>query len=170
MAFTFDSTLSTTTANSYVSVEYADDYFTAHQEKETWDCQTTEEKQAILVQATRRIDSEYFHGQKTVRTQSLEWPRNFIYDKDGYPISEDAHPKFLLWATCELALYYLNKDEREVTNSMKEDMKRVKIGPLEYEFRDGRSGDELPKLVQFYLKGIGPAAWRGKRNPSFMVR
>lgn len=169
MAFTFDATISGTSSNSYISVEAADDYFESRLETDEWDCLTTAEKQAILAHATRRIDSEYFKGQKTNRLQSLEWPRNFIYDKDGFPIDETTMPRNLEWAVCELALYFLNEKNREVTNSMMEDMSRVKVGPLEYEIRATRTGNKLPQLVQFYLKGIG-SAWISNKFPNQMVR
>ena len=169
MAFVFDATISGTSSNSYITVEQADDYFEARMDKDEWDCLTTAEKQAILAQSTRRIDSEYFKGQKTNQLQALEWPRNFIYDKDGFPLDENTIPRGLIWATCEMALYTLNEKNREVTNTMREDMSKVKIGPLEYELRSTRTGNKLPELVKFYLKGIG-SAWISNRFPTQVMR
>lgn len=169
MAFVFDATISGTSSNSFVTLEEANDYFETKLNSDEWDCLTDTQKQAILVQSTRRINSESFKGQKTNLLQSLEWPRNFIYDKDGFTISSLVIPKELIWATCELVDYYLKEDTREITNSMMEDASRVKIGPIEYDIRATRTGDKLPQIVQMYLKGIG-SAWITNKFPSSLVR
>lgn len=166
MAFVFDPQPSSLTANSYISLSDADDFFVARFDSENWDDLSDAEKQGILAHATRRIDAEYFGGQKTVRQQSLEWPRLFIYDKDGFPTPDDSIPKEVEFATCELALYYINQEDRELTNSMLEDMEEVKIGPLGYKIKKGRKADQLPQIVDRYLRAIGPSAWRGKRFPT----
>lgn len=170
MAFVFDATPSSLTANSYISLSQADDYFGGRLKSDNWDTLTDSDKQAILVQATRRIDSEYFGGQKTVRQQTLQWPRRFIYDRDGFPRDVDVVPVEIQYATCELALHYLDQDDREVTKSMLDDLDRVKIGPLEYQIKKGKEGSSLPGTVDRLLRSIGPSAWRGKRFPTHMGR
>lgn len=166
MAFVFDATPSSLTANSFIDLSDAEDYFSARYGSDNWDDLTDAEKQGILSHATRRIDAEYFGGQKTDRQQALEWPRRFIYDKDGFPRSVDEIPKEVQFATCELALYYLDQQDREITNSALEDLSEIKIGPLGYKIKKGRKADQLPNIVDRYLRGIGPSAWRGKRFPT----
>ena len=170
MALTFDATVSGETATSYVTVEYADSFFNLRLNSDSWDELTTTEKQAALVQATRRIDNEYFQGDKKSRLQSLQWPRNFIFDKNGYPRDSSVIPSEIEHAVCEMAFYLVDEDNREVSDSMMTDMKRVKIGPLEYEFRDSRTGDKLPPVVTNLLKAIGPGVWRSAQVPSFARR
>lgn len=170
MAFVFDATPSSLTANSYIPLEGANDYFAARFGADSWDDLSDADKQALLAQATRRIDAEYFGGQKTVREQSLEWPRRFIYDKDGFPRDVDSIPKEVQYAACELAYYYMTQEDREVSVSALEDLEEIKIGPLGYKIKKGRKADELPEIVDRYLRGIGPSAWRGKRFPTHMGR
>lgn len=170
MAFVLDATPSSLTANSYISLEDANDYFDARFGSDVWDGLSDADKQALLAQATRRIDAEYFGGQKTLRNQSLSWPRKFISDKDGFPRDDSTIPKEVMYATCELAYNYSTQEDREVSNSALEDLEEIKIGPLGYKMKKGRTADQLPELVDRYLRGIGPSAWRGKRFPTHLGR
>lgn len=178
MAFTFDSTVSGTNANSYISVTQADDFFAAHLDSNYWTGLSTSKKQAALVQATNRIDQESFGGRITVDAQRLQWPRTFIISRDKDPRAETTAEfiggayyrpsnviyKELIEATCELALFLIKKYQGEfsVDEEDLETLTRYKVGPLDFTIRDGYKVDRLPTKVQHLLTAIGPNAWNGE--------
>ena len=177
MAFTFDSTISGTTANSYISVTQADDFFTAHLDQEYWTNLSTSKKQAALVQATNRIDQEQFGGRRTIDAQRLQWPRTFIISRDKTPKSEEVAEfiggayyrpsneiyKELIEATCEMALYLIkmNQGEFTVDEFDLQTLSKYKVGPLDVSIKDGYRVDVLPFKVANLLHSIGPNAWNG---------
>lgn len=114
MAFVFDSTAKSATANSYVSVSEADDYFAAHLDSNFWPT-ASKDKQAALVMATNRIDAETFQGRRTELTQSLQWPRSWVVARGSAFVDSDIIPRELKIATFEMALHYLKMKAGEFT-------------------------------------------------------
>ena len=106
----FNSTLSSSSANSYVSVAEADDYFSLRFSSALWSISTAI-KQQLLVTATKRLENELFQGVKTIPTQSLKFPRVGISDSDGYVINPSTMPIIMLEATCEMAYSYLEEKQ-----------------------------------------------------------
>lgn len=100
-----DTTLGTSTANSYVSVEDADSYL-ASVGASTW-TGTDEAKEAALIRATQYIDGKFrgsWNGRKlNGRSQALDWPRYGATDCDGNSIDQTI-PVEIVKATCEAAL------------------------------------------------------------------
>lgn len=161
MAFTFDSTPKSATANSYVSVTEADDYFAAHLDSNFWPT-STKDKQAALVMATNRIDSETFQGRRTDLDQSLQWPRSWVVARAF--IDSNTIPRELKIATFEMALHYLKMKAGEFTvdeNDL-ETLDKYKIGPLDVQIKGNVKADRLPSKVKRLLQAIGPQAWSGE--------
>lgn len=159
MAFTFDSTPKSATANSYVSVSEADDYFAAHLDSEFWPT-ASKDKQAALVMATNRIDSEVFQGRRTDLDQALQWPRSW----GSAFVDADTIPRELKIATFEMALHYLKMKAGEFTvdeNDL-ETLDKYKIGPLDVQIKGNVKADRLPSKVKRLLQAIGPQAWSGE--------
>lgn len=74
-------------ADSYVTVEFADDYFSARGVSE-WAELTTEKKEQALIKATDFVDNIYqWYGKKEFEHQSLRFPRVDIRDYEGAEIS-----------------------------------------------------------------------------------
>lgn len=92
MAITLDATPGGATATSFVTVEYADDYFDLRLHNAAW--LGTETKKRALITATRELDAMAYRGVRATDTQALSWPRR------GVP---DPFPRQLKDATCELA-------------------------------------------------------------------
>lgn len=164
MAFTFDANPGGSTSNSFVAVSYADDYFTAHLESSFWVGITTSQKQAALVMATRRINSETFGGIRNTNTQSLSWPRQYIvaYDVPNKSyINSTTIPEQLNQATCEMALHYIKQvagefslDDRDL-----ETLTSYKLGPMDFGIKSGYKADSMPQKVQNLLSSIGVNGW-----------
>ena len=163
MAFVFDSTTKSATANSYVSVSEADDYFAAHLDSNFWPT-ASKDKQAALVMATNRIDAETFQGRRTELTQSLQWPRLWVVTRDSNII-----PRELKIATFEMALHYLKMKAGEFTvdeNDL-ETLDKYKVGPLDVQIKSNVKADRIPTKVKQLLKAIGPQAWSGDSQLAF---
>jgi hypothetical protein len=106
----FDSTVGGTGSNSYVSVEDAGTYFQFHRYASAWGELSNSDKQAALVMATRRLDSERWQGTKVNYTQALKWPRYDVEDDDGLCFQPDVIPQAVKDATCDLALELVKLD------------------------------------------------------------
>lgn len=94
-------------ANSYVSVQYADDYF-AIRNIDVWSAFTDEQKKARLIVATQYIDLKYgvrFKGDIVSNVQPLSFPRTpwFVKESENSP-EKYFLPKNLIQACCEYAL------------------------------------------------------------------
>lgn len=162
MAFLFNSTPKDPTANSYISVEQADAFAFGNVNGQTWLDLTQQQKEALLVQSTYRIDLEGWSGSISDPLQSLQWPRAYIINRNGKSINRDVVPTELQQATFALAYHYLNEFLENPTVS-RQDMDRLSaltIGPLSMTINQ-RKEDEFPDMVKRLLKAIGDNVWIG---------
>ena len=98
-----------TDSNSYVSVVFADDYFSARGVS-GWDALTNEQKEQSLIRATDYIDSVFqWYGKKATKEQALRFPRVDITDYEGNEI--EGIPNCLKQAVCEASLIISNGTE-----------------------------------------------------------
>ena len=89
-------------ANSYVSVEFADDYFSARGVSE-WAALETEVKEQSLIKATDFIDNVFqWYGKREFEHQALRFPRVGLRDYEGAEIS--GIPTCLRQAVCDAAI------------------------------------------------------------------
>lgn len=89
-------------ADSYVTVEFADDYFSARGVSE-WADLKTEKKEQALIKATEFVDNIYqWYGKKEFEHQSLRFPRVDIRDYEGAEIR--GIPLCLKQAICDASL------------------------------------------------------------------
>jgi len=88
-------------ADSYVSIEFADDYFSARGVS-GWGALTVEQKEQSLIRATDFIDNIYqWYGKKATTEQSLRFPRVNLTDYEGMLVI--GVPYCLKKAVCEAA-------------------------------------------------------------------
>ena len=98
-----------TNANSYVSVEFADDYFSARGVS-GWDALETTQKEQALIRATDYIDNIYqWYGKKSTAEQALRFPRTDLKDYEGNEIT--GIPTCLKQAVCDASLISANGTE-----------------------------------------------------------
>ena len=156
MAITLNSTAGDPSANSYVSLVEANTYLEAHLKASSWSVLDDERKKAALISATRALDSMRFGGRKASQTQSLLWPRQYIYDYENYLIT--GIPKQLKDAECELAIWMLTEDDRIAGQFELETMDSVEIGPIKYKIKSGYDAEIIPSYIEDLLEMIGPGA------------
>jgi hypothetical protein len=124
MALTLKTSIATPTANSYISIASADEYFEARQDSDAWDkmasastgtLSATQRKTNLLVQAAREMDrtfrfygSKYNTGQRGASDyQALEFPRIEDTDDDGNPIIRYE----IQYAQCEQAIWLMQRSD-----------------------------------------------------------
>lgn len=151
MPFVFDSTCGSATANSFVSVTDADYYFEGSAYYGSWPTTSfgadLTTKQKALVSATRLLNSLEWDGLRTTYTQSLQWPRVNLIDRDGNGVATDIIPQDIKDATCELASSLLGANPDDLVDDGLRQFKRVKIGTLEIETADMAPRYEMPDRV-----------------------
>lgn len=94
------------TANSYVTIAWADEYFDSRFPVPTiWLALSDDDKARALIRATDLIDvAVEWAGQVTYPDQALQWPRMGMRDARGIDVPPDKLPLNLLKAVCEQAL------------------------------------------------------------------
>lgn len=127
-------------ANSYCSLEYADDYHDLVG-NEDWASMTDDEKTRTLIQATESLDLLYgqkYLSQRYNDPQSLLWPRYAFVDQNKVIRVENAIPVELQKAVSMLALdIYNGVDPYPVPNqnaSIKKQKTKVDVLEIETEY------------------------------------
>lgn len=148
--------------NSFASVAEADDYFTGvyfGSGKKWSDISDEDEKAALLMTATRKLNSLPWGGTAYADDQLLAFPRTFHYNSAEYgygPAVGGASPEIPRWlkqATFDMAHWLMTEDDRPATEAEFVMLKGMKIGPLDYQFRDGMLG--MPPSVSALLTSLG---------------
>ena len=116
MAAVINATLSSATANSYVTLAEANTYFETVPDSATWDDKTEDQKNRSLISATRWIDSLNFYGDRCDNDQALKWPRN-NYHVDRVELVCNVIPADIKYATYELARALANDTDAVTGNT-----------------------------------------------------
>jgi len=155
MAFLVETGTGITDANSYISVEEADNYFTDINPQEIWFTKNTQQRERVLMNGTQFIDNQYSYiGTKASETQGLQWPREDAIDNNGYEVT--GVPKNIKQATCEAALrafdstLYTDTDTNGAT-------KLTKVDVIEVEYFEGTTSTNPYTIIDQLLFGAGLA-------------
>lgn len=161
MARVFNATAGAAAATSFCTTDEADEYLqTARLHVGTeWTGLKEEEKQAVLMWATRQIDRFNFIGDVATSEQALQWPRINAYRTDGRYVDETEVPQAIKDATSELALWLGEQDRTAAPDG--EQYESVTVGPISVTYRDQNSGDdivntmpdEVTAIMSRYLEG-----------------
>nr|BAR36034.1 putative head-tail connector protein [uncultured Mediterranean phage uvMED] len=187
----FDSTLGGSVANSYISLETADDIFQFNAQEAAWNAFDDDAKRAALVQATFYLEDISWAGTRcdpstddAALPQALAWPRSGA-SCDGVPATCGAIPKRIQQATAFLALNLATTPDA-ISGPIGGGgstqpglyVKRNKLGDLEQEFAEFTGGSDCndcatPDLiVKFpWLKPL-LACWAviGSTNSKILLR
>lgn len=131
-------------SESYVDIDYVDNYFSKRNKNAQW--QSITEKEKCIIDAMDYIENNYsYKGEKLVSSQSLSFPRVI----DGETV---VPPIALKNAVCELALK--SNDEDLLADTDKTTI-REKVGTLEIEYDPNqdniKSFNYVNKLLAPYL-------------------
>lgn len=132
MAFIVENGAGLADANSFASVEYADEYF-ADRMNGTWAKLTMDAKKAALLRATAYVCGQYeFKGVRRSAKQGLCFPRTGVTDPANNPVV--GVPDCILIVTCELAVRAsagpLIQDPVVDEGGRPIKMKQLRAGPL----------------------------------------
>ena len=140
MAATITATLSSATANSYVTLTEANTYFETVPDSSTWTNKTDDQKNRALIAATRWIDSFIFYGDRCDNKQALKFPRN-NYQVDDVELSCTTIPNNIKYAQYELARALAN-DTDAITGASGKDcnFEEVALGDLRVKYNTASQG------------------------------
>lgn len=163
MAFTFlvEDGTGLPEANSYVSVSEADSLLETniHAAAE-WLALTVDERQALLMSATRYLDDRTrWYGTRVSAASGLRWPRIGVTDRDGNLVPATTIPKQLRFATAEMARFNMGED-RTVERDQ-DALSRLKADVIELEFVEGYRLPKVPEHMRYLLLGLGMIAGSG---------
>lgn len=119
-------------ANSYVSVVYGDNYFSARGNT-AWEELPEETKEMCLIKATDFVDSSFqWRGKKSTQEQALCFPRINLVDDDGYKV--EGIPENLKKAVCECASIISTGKEMFSTQNENGAVTSERIGELAFTY------------------------------------
>lgn len=151
MPATINATLSSASANSYVTLAEADSYFETIPDSSSWTTKTTDQKNRALISATRWIDSLNFYGDRCDNGQALKWPRNnWLVDRVELVCTTIPNP--IKYATFELARELAN-DTDAVTNTQNDPdqlYRQVELGELKVQYKDGQANGTINNIFDVY--------------------
>jgi hypothetical protein len=149
-------------ADAYVSVSFADTYFTNRQGSTAWNASsvTTSHKEAAIRNATAYLDRRYnsmWVGRRVERLQALAFPRTDIIDVDGFAVDSDDIPTALEHACCEAAVMALSEDLLpDIANSGIISEESVSVGSVQSttKYEGGKSQIKLYRKISTVLRGL----------------
>jgi len=149
-----------TDADSYATLAEANDYHLSRLHNSEWTAATDVMKEAALLWATRTLDANfYWVGVKATDTQSLDWPRSGVVDRNGYSIDSDIVPVEVKNAQSELAFLLIKNDRTLSADPDPDGVKELKICSLALKFESkkmqGALSASVVALVQEFGKFIG---------------
>ena len=140
MAATITATLSSATANSYVTLAEANTYFETVPDSSTWTDKTDDQKNRALIAATRWIDSLVYYGDRCDNAQALKFPRN-NYKVDDVELSCTTIPNNIKYAQYELARALAN-DTGAITGTTgtEGNISEFKLGDIQLKYNTDSQG------------------------------
>ena len=140
MTASIDATISGANANSFVTLDEANNYFATVPNSSTWDDKTVDQKKRALISATRWIDSFVFFGDRCDQNQALKFPRN-NYQVDDVELSCTTIPNNIKYAQYELARALANDTDAMTGNvGTNGNIAEAKLGDLEVKYNTASQG------------------------------
>lgn len=163
MAFTSYTSSTSTTANSYVTIDEADNYFETRIDNSTWNSASDELKEQSLVTATQLIDDRPYIGNAVSSSQALSWPRKNTRHHDPrknleVTFTETEIPSQIKVAVYEQALHLLNNED--LLEQTVQTFESISIGSISL---SDTNGDVTRKSItpSIILKPLRPLIRRG---------
>jgi len=140
VAATITATLSSATANSYVTLTEANTYFETVPDSSTWTDKTDDQKNRSLIAATRWIDTLNYYGSRCDNGQALKFPRN-NYKIDNVELTCTTIPNNIKYAQFELARALANETDAMTGNTGTDgNLSEVKLGDIQVKYNTTSQG------------------------------
>lgn len=137
-------------ADSYVSIEYADTYFTARGFS-SWFEKTDEDKEIELIKATEYVDASFdWRGRKATAEQALAFPRKGLIDNDGFTV--DGIPAKIMQTVCDAVMFSATFSVAEENGAVTSE--RVGSISVSYDVSKKERGKTLYDAINLKLKGL----------------
>lgn len=145
-----------TDSNSYVSVDFADNYFSDRNVSEWGELEETA-KESALIRATDYIDNIFqWYGKKLNPNQSLRFPRSNLVDYEGNEIN--GIPNCLKQVVCDASLVVSQGTELFQTKEANGDVVSETIGQLSFSYsktnKETVTGSSLYDSINTKLRGL----------------
>ena len=153
--FTVETGAIVTGANSYVTVQEADDQLTTNiHAGPIWLALDTDVKEKLLSWASRYLDERArWNGRVVSATQPMRWPRYGVYNSDNILIADDVIPPQLKAAVIEMARYLITNDRS--TERDQDGLKSIKVDVIELVFNTNYTLPEVPNEINLILTNLG---------------
>jgi len=149
-----DGTLTDTDANTYATLSYVTTYCSNLGLSEWADAASDTVREAAILRAMAYIESKSYKGVKAEADDPLKWPREGVYDEDGYAIENDDIPTNLKKALAR-ASYEEIKSSGILEPRLESGIKREKIDVIETEyFQSSALSQTIFQAVDNYLQGL----------------
>ncbi len=149
-----DTTAGGANADAYCSLAEATAYFATRMHASSWGDLTEANQEAAIKWATRLLDDLMdWKGQKADRDQALRWPRNWVYDPDGWSVDGTTIPTFLKNATAEFARYLAAEDRLDDPDTL--GYSEIKLGSLALKMDKRDRKSIMPTSVWHMIKHYG---------------
>lgn len=148
-----DATVGSISANSYVTVLEATEYFAnrAHV-ADSWTVLAVEDQESFLITNTLLLDWYVkFKGYKTSESQALKWPRSGVVRPSGASVASDIIPSEIKQAVYELTFFSLSVDR--VAESDLAGLSQVQAGSLMIK-------TETPSFLSTAKEAIPDHVWK----------
>jgi len=150
------------TAESYLSVEDADTYW-SNRNDSVWSAAATPAKEAALRKATQFLDATFIWiGALHDTAQALNWPRSGAYDPEDRQL-DNSVPVMVENATAELALEAISS-ALVSTQSRDDQVKKAQAGSVSVEYEDGASFQKSYALAERIVAPLVIGRYGGGAN------
>ena len=142
-------------ANSYCTVDFADNYIAANPyASDSWDGLTDDQKARLLVRSSQIIDVRFlWNGERLEPDSGLRWPRCGVFDEDSFCIPDDTIPTILQQAVAEFAAALIVEDW--TTQRDTQQYRELHADVLDIKFNTDYRRAYMPDTVVQMLLGLG---------------
>lgn len=156
MAFTFvvEDGTGLSNANSYVSLQEAEDILVTNIHNTSWNALADTQKEYLLAFSTSLLDTKAdWYGQKTVPSSALRWPRKYVVDQDCVTIPNNSIPHQLKQATAQYARYLVDNDR--TTEQETDGFTKIVVDVIQIDIDSRYRLAAVPTYINELVFGIG---------------
>lgn len=149
MAFVAYTYADRATANSYAAVAEFTAYLANRLNAPT--IATDAEKELLLIEGTRRLESEQYLGSRTYTDGRLKFPRSGLPANDGFEFTDGEIPELVKFALFEVAIYSKTQSLTEANDTA--NFLSARVGELSVTYKNTQlsPSDTLTSAVWGFL-------------------